>query len=231
MTKSPVVDYFTKELAQAYDERNKKLLPISECLHFLMGLSLKELPTHSRILCVGVGTGAEIFSLSKNFPEWTFVGVDPSASMIDVCRERLRDAKLLDRCELIHGDVFDIPKSESFDAVLSILVAHFVKKEERHDFYKAMINLLKKDGYLVNAEISYDLDSLEFPEMLKNWGQIQGLMGATTESLANLPKQLREILSIIPNTETEKILQECGIQNPIRFFQAFMITAWHGKRL
>ena len=52
-------------------------------MHFLIGLVLKELPTDARILCVGVGTGAEIFSLAEEYPEWTFVGVDPSADMLE----------------------------------------------------------------------------------------------------------------------------------------------------
>ncbi|AGH95353.1 class I SAM-dependent methyltransferase [Pseudobdellovibrio exovorus] len=223
-------DFFTKELSLAYDERNSKLSPISENLHFLIRLAIQDLPTKSHILCIGVGTGAEILSLAKAFPEWTFLGVDPSASMLEVCAERLQIAGVSERCQLVCGYVQDVPKGEKFDAVLSVLVAHFVRREERLDFFQNMVSRLKSGGYLVNAEISCDLNAPEFPLMLKGWEQVQTLMGATPESLAGLPQQLRTVLNILPNSETEDILRQSGILSPTKFFQSFMISAWYGKK-
>lgn len=231
MQKPATQDFFTQELALAYDERNRQLSPISDNLHFLIRLVLKNLPARSRILCVGVGTGAEIFSLAKAFPEWNFVAVDPSASMLEVCRERLNKAGLSDRCTLIHGYVQDVPKGEAFDAVLSVLVAHFVKREDRLSFYQNMVQRLKIDGYLINAEISYDLQSDKFELMLKNWEQVQTLMGATPESLANLSNQLRDILTVCSHSETENFLRQSGLKTPVQFFQAFMISAWYAKKI
>lgn len=80
---SSVIDHFT-DAARVYDERNRQLAPIADNMHFLIRLILKNAPMRARVLCVGVGTGAEILSLSKSFPEWTFVGVDPSTGMLDV---------------------------------------------------------------------------------------------------------------------------------------------------
>ncbi len=226
-TNPTVVDHFT-DAARAYDEKNKQLAPIAENMHFLIRLILKNAPTRARVLCVGVGTGAEILSLSKTFPEWSFVGIDPSVGMLDVCRERLKSAGVLDRCELIQGYVHDVPTGENFDVALSVLVAHFVKKEDRLNFYQAMSNRLRSKGYLINTEISYDLDSPEFPSMIKNWEAVQLLMGATPESLANLSQVLREMLSVISPIETEELLKQSCIPLPIRFFQSFMINGWYG---
>ncbi|MES2356303.1 MAG: class I SAM-dependent methyltransferase [Pseudomonadota bacterium] len=226
-TNPPVIDHFT-DAARVYDERNRQLAPIADNMHFLIRLILKNAPVRARVLCVGVGTGAEILSLSKSFPEWTFVGVDPSIGMLEVCRERLSNAGVLNRCELIHGYVDDVPLGEYFDAALSILVAHFVKREDRLNFYQAMCDRLCTNGILINTEISFDLNSKEFPLMLKNWGAIQSMMGATPESIANLAVQLREMLSVISPTETEGFLNQSGIHLPIRFFQAFMISGWYG---
>ncbi len=226
-TNPTVINHFT-EAAKVYDEKNRPLAPIVDNIHFLICLILKSLPVRARILCVGVGTGAEILSLSKEFPEWTFVGVDPSIGMLDVCRERLKTAGVLNRCELIHGYIHDVPPIADFDAALSILVAHFVKREEKLGFYQAMCSRLRTDGFLINTEISFDLNSREFPLMLKNWEAVQLLMGATPESLANLSHVLREMLSVISPLETEKLLKQCGINLPVRFFQAFMISGWYG---
>ena len=56
--------FFNREIAEAYDRRNSALAPISDALHFLMRLVLADLPIDARVLCVGMGTGAEILSLA-----------------------------------------------------------------------------------------------------------------------------------------------------------------------
>lgn len=230
MEKISPADFFNKELAQVYDERNRKLAPIAQNMHFLIRLVLKDLAPRAKILSVGVGTGEEILSLAEGFPDATFVGVDPSAAMLEVCRERLHKAGMLDRCELIHGYVEDVPSGENFDAVLSVLVGHFIKRDERMSFFQHMMARLKTNGFFINTEISCDLNAAEFPLMLKNWQQIQMLMGATPQSLQNLPVQLREILTVLPPHEVEEILRQSGLLQPVRFFQAFMIVGWCGKK-
>lgn len=229
MTK-PTPDFFANEAARRYDERNSKLAPISDCLHFLIRLALRELPAKSKVLCVGVGTGAEILSLAQAFPQWSFTALDPSLDMLNVCQERLRQAGVLERCSLVHGHVQDLPRTESFDAALSLLVAHFVKRDERLSFFRNMTDRLLPGGHLVNAEISFDLESPEFPAMLKNWEGVQTLMGATPESLATLPAQLRDMLCVLPPGETEDLLRQSGLSMPTRFFQAFMICGWLGQK-
>lgn len=224
------VDHFT-EMAKSYDEKNRQLAPISDNMHFLIRLILKNAPAQARVLCVGVGTGAEILSLAKAFPEWTFVGVDPASGMLEVCKERLETAGVLDRCELIHGYAKDVPLGENFDIALSVFVAHFVKRDERLGFYKEMNSRLRTGGFLINTEISFDLNSQEFPLMLKNWGEVQLLMGATPESIANLEKVMREMLTVISPTDTESLLRQSGINLPVKFFQAFMISGWYGRKI
>lgn len=214
-----MANFFNKEASRFYDERNSNLAPIMENMHFLVRLVLQDLPEDARILCVGVGTGAEILSLSKIYPKWTFTGVDPSDSMLEVCRERLEKAGVADRCELIHGYVQDAPAGEEFDATVAILVGHFVPREERASFYQNMHQRLKDGGYLINTEISFDLDSKEFPLMLKNWERVQSLMGATPESLEKLPDMLRNALTVLPPSEVEDIIRASGFSLPVRFFQ------------
>lgn len=226
----PATDFFTEDLARRYDERNAPLTPISNAMHFLMGLTLQDLPARARVLCVGAGTGAEIISLARVFPEWHFVALEPSRAMLNVGRERIRAAGLEARCEFVHGYIQDLPARAEFDAVLSVLVGHFIQRNERPGFYRQVAAHLKAGGYFVNTEISFDLGSPEFPLMLKNWEKVQELMGATPESLAGLPKQLREMLTVLPPPEVESLLRENGIESPVRFFQAFMICGWYGRK-
>ncbi len=225
-----MADFFTKDASRGYDEKNRRLAPIADGMHFLTRLVLKTLPEKSRILCVGVGTGADILALSEEYPQWSFVGVDPSAAMLDVCRERMVRYGLMDRCELVHAYVQDVPDAESFDAALSFLVGHFVKRGERLDFYQGMHRRLKRGGTFVNTEISFDLDSEEFPAMLEHWKRLQSLMGATPDSLHSLPRLLRDTLTVLAPSEAEDIMRASGFALPTRFFQAFMIAGWYARK-
>lgn len=225
-----MTDFYTKDLAKAYDEKNSRLAPIGDNMHFLIRLILKDLPPASRVLCVGVGTGAEILSLANEYPGWSFVGVDPSEGMLEVCRARIEDAGVSDRCEFIHGYVQDVPESEQFDAAVSILVGHFVPKEERVRFYQNMQERLISGGYLVNTEISFDLDSKEFPSMLEQWKQVQALMGANEASLEKLPQTLRNVLTVLPHQEVERLIHASGFSLPVHFLQAFMINGWYAVK-
>lgn len=221
--------FFNQELADAYDRRNSELAPISDCLHFLMRLALADLPRQARVLCVGVGTGAEILSLARARPDWSFVGIDPSAEMLGVGRARLEQAGVLDRCALMQGYAEDAPDGP-FDAVVSLLVAHFIKPTERPAFYRAIHDRLKPGGRFVSAEISGDLKAAEFPAMLEDWKQVQALMGATPDSLAKLEGMMRDVLTVLTTAETEALWREAGFETPIPFFQAFMIRGWHATK-
>lgn len=221
--------FFSQEVADAYDRRNAGLKPISDGLHFLMGLTLAGLPSDARVLCVGVGTGAEILSLAEAHPGWTFVGVDPSAEMLAVGRHRLEQAGVVDRCELIHGYIEDVADS-GFDAVVALLVAHFIQRPERPAFYTAIHDRLKPGGRFLSAEISGDLDGQAFPAMLDDWKQVQTRMGATPDALVRLPDMMRDVLGVLPVAETEALWRDAGFPTPIPFFQAFMIRGWHATK-
>lgn len=221
--------FFNQEMADAYDRRNSALAPISDSLHFLMRLVLADRPADAHVLCVGVGTGAEILSLAKAYPGWSFVGIDPSEEMLFVARRRLEQAGVLDRCELVQGYAEDAPGG-GFDAAVSLLVAHFIKREDRGLFYAAIHERLKPGGRFVSAEISGDLDAPEFPEMLEDWKRVQALMGATPESLAKLGGMMRDVLAVLTPAETEAMWKAGGFRTPVPFFQAFMIRGWHAVK-
>lgn len=229
MSNKPV-DFFTPENARAYDERNSNLSPISQNLHFLIQLISENLPSNSKVLSVGAGTGAEVFSLAKAYPNWTFLAVEPSHSMLEIFKQKAKEAGIIERCEFFNGYIDDLEVSYNFDAALSVLVGHFIGKSDRVKYYKSMCDRLNKGGYLFNAEISYDLESKEFPSMLNCWKSVQKKMGATAESLDSLPRQLKEALTVLPPDEVEKYLRQAGLSSPILFFQSFMISAWFGVK-
>ncbi|WP_205756196.1 class I SAM-dependent methyltransferase [Labrenzia sp. 011] len=223
-------DFFNQQMAESYDEKNSRLSAFSANMHMLIRLILADLPSNARVLCAGAGTGAEILALAKDFPGWSFVGVDPSEAMLKVCRDKLAAADLLDRCELVHGYIDDVRDEAKFDAALSIMVAHFIAREDRSAYYQAVHDRLKPGGCFISTEISSDLDAVQFPSLLKNWERVHSMMGANPQSLQSLPDTLRNTLSIVSQDETESMLKRAGFELPVAFLQAFLIRGWYATR-
>jgi tRNA (cmo5U34)-methyltransferase len=225
-------EFFDKKTADSYDERFGKISPIRANLDFLTRLILDDLPADARILCVGVGTGTEIVELANAHPQWRFTGVDPSASMLDVCREKVRKHGLSDRCELVHGYLNDLPPDGAFDAVLCLLVTQFVKDSaERQEMFNAMARQLKPGGYLINAEISDDMSSATFRDIAEKWKTMHRYAGATEQDAENAVDMLAKHVAVVPPAAIERYLQNSGFSRPVQFFQSLLIHAWYSRKL
>ncbi|MBD2114058.1 MULTISPECIES: class I SAM-dependent methyltransferase [Cyanophyceae] len=126
-------------LAPWYDRRWSFYVDatIQETMHRL------DLNSHERILDLGCGTGTLIQRLLHLAPEIEIVGLDPSAEMLCVARQKLPKS-----VELRVGSADNIPfPNESFDWVISTNAFHYF----RHP-YQAIQDIkrvLKPNGHLV----------------------------------------------------------------------------------
>lgn len=219
-------EMFNQKTAEAYDERFSKISPIRENLNFLIRLVLEDLPAGARILCVGVGTGIEIFELANAYPHWRFTGVEPSAHMLDVCRGKLTQSGLIDRCELVHGYVSDLPPGGAFDAVLCLLVTQFVTDgAKRQEMFDDLVGQLRAGGYLINAEISGDMSSAKFRNIFEKWKGMHRFAGATAQEADNMINALKEHVAVTPPVVIERYLENSGLSEPVQFYQSLLIHA------
>ena len=224
------LDSFEKERAKSYDQSNGHLTLIFENLHYLIRIILSENSPSSKILCVGVGTGNEIIELAKAFPKFTFVAVDPSLSMLEVCQDKLEKLNLLDRCKLIHGYIDDVPETNDFDAALCLLVLHHTSPENRTKIIKGIFKRLKGAGHFICAEISFDNSPNIYGDIIEKWKSLNRLSGSCEEKVQSLPKMMKEHLSIQTPSEVESIMMNCGFSVCIQFFQALLIRAWYARK-
>lgn len=214
-----------------YDKNNSIFKPISDNLQFLIKLLLQDVPDNARVLCVGVGTGADIVDLARANTSWSFVGIDPAASMLKKCEEKLIAEGVMERCELIQGYLSDYHSERKFDVVLCLFVMHFVKEmNERARMYADMAKMLKNNGILVSTEISADFKSIEYKYLLENWKALHGLAGSPKEKLAGMGKLLEEQLAVLSLKEIKEMISRNGFENPVSFFQSFLIQGIYAQR-
>lgn len=219
-------------MAESYDQQAARIAGVKDCLHALMQGALAGLPERARILCVGAGTGAEIIYLASRFPRWTFMAVDPSPGMLEVCRRRIGELNLQDRCEFHAGYLESLPPSAPFDAATSILVSQFIlDKQTRIDFFSLIAGRLKPGGMLVSTDLTGDLDAANDQSVLETWLAALEAGGTPPEGLERMRNAYREDVAILPEREVADIIASGGFADPVHFYQAGLIHAWYSRRL
>lgn len=218
--------------ASGYDKQWAKMAPIHKNLHFLLEAVFSDLPREARVLCVGVGTGAELVHLAQKFPHWKFTAVDLSGAMLDVCRAKLEEMGFVERCHFHEGDVDSLPAKDMYDAATGFLVSQFIlKQEDRSAFFHDIAQKLKPEGILVSSDLASDVDSKGYEELLKDWCYMMTEANFTPEKLKQMQATYHKHVSILPPLTVATIIESGGFETPVQFFQAGLIHAWYSRRL
>ncbi|HWA28254.1 MAG TPA: class I SAM-dependent methyltransferase [Lacunisphaera sp.] len=223
-------NHFDAKNAASYDTRWAPLAPLRDSLHLQIGLILRPLPAEARILCVGVGTGAEIIALARRFPDWRFLASDPSAPMLDICRQRLAAEGIADRCEFHQAYVQELPTGAAFDAATALLVSHFItQREPRIEFFRGIAARLRPQGLLISADLSRSATG-QHERLLLVWQEMMRHAGASEEQVAAMLESYGRSVSILTTAEIEDLLTAAGFGPPVQFAQSLLIHAWFAQR-
>lgn len=224
-------ELFGKEQAAAYDERFKKVGALKESLHLLIRILFSDLPEGSRILCVGAGTGAEILALAEAFPSFGFMAVEPSLPMLEVCRDRVVAAGMAGRCAFHHGYIETLPEEERFDAATSLLVSQFLtKREARVAFFAEIAKRLRTGAYLVNADLSADLEGERSAGLKECWQKMLVFSDVPEEQAQKYLEGWRRDVAVLPPGQVEEMIVAGGFGKPTLFYQGLFIHGWWSRR-
>lgn len=217
--------------AAGYDKQWAKMAPILNGLHFLLESFFAELPADARVLCVGVGTGAELAYLAQKHPHWTFTAVDPSGSMLDVCRQRGEKEGFASRCNFHEGYIDSLPASAKYDAATCFLVSQFILEQQaRAEFFGEIANRLKPGGILASSDLASKVDSNEYKILLHAWMNMMAGTDIPPEGRERMRKAYANDVAILPPNTVVSIIETGGFDTSVQFFQAGLIHAWVSKR-
>lgn len=217
--------------AAGYDQRWAKTAAIREALHLLVAAVLVELPSAARVLCVGAGTGEELVDLAQRFPKWTFVAVDPSAAMLDVCRAKANSGGFAERCQFHAGYLESLPAQEPFDAATCFLVSQFIlEPEARMDFFRAIAARLRPGGILASSDLASDVNSSAYEALLHTWLNMLALAGIPAAGLDQTRAAYAKDVAILPPQQVASLIASAGFDAPVQFYQAGLIHAWYAVR-
>jgi len=217
--------------AAGYDAQWAKTAPIKDCLYFLLESLFAELPADARILCVGVGTGAELAHLAQKNPAWRFTAVEPSGPMLDVCRQRAEKAGFASRCYFHEGYLDSLPATEAHDAATCFLVSQFILDQQaRSEFFREISGKLKSGGILAVSDLASDVESSEYEVLLRAWVNMMAAADISPEGIDRIRKAYANDVGVLPPSRVASIIESGGFEPPVQFFQAGLIHAWLSKR-
>ncbi|WP_262692896.1 class I SAM-dependent methyltransferase [Kordiimonas aestuarii] len=222
---------FEGENARNYDKTRARLMAVKDALHFCMKHVLATLPVDARILCVGAGTGDELFALADMFPTARFTVVEPSAGMVAVCRDKAAARGVEGRCHFHTGYLDSLEDNGPFDAATAILVSQFcVVYEERVAFFRGIADRLHKGGILVNADLSADLKSAEFQGLWSVWATMLHGADMPPGTAEKFLEAAGRGIAVSTDGEIKALLTESGLEDPVHFFQFLMIHGWFSRK-
>jgi len=217
--------------AAGYDNQWIKTAPLRNCLHLLLESVFAGLPDDARILCVGVGTGAEMAHLALKKPRWRFTAVDPSGAMMELCRERAEREGFAARCAFHAGYLSTLPPSEPHDAATCFLVSQFIlDAQARAAFFAEIAARLKTGGLLASSDLSSDVKSPEYAVLLRAWMSMMSAADITPEAIERLRSAYANDVGVLAPGEVAGLIKAGGFELPVPFFQAGLIQAWVSRR-
>lgn len=217
--------------ASGYDVQQNKLAPVHNGLYFQLEWVFSELPQVAHILCVGLGTGAELSYLASRFPSWSFTAVEPSSAMLEVCRQRAEQEGFISRCTFHEGYVESLPGIAVFDAATCFMVSQFIlDNEARSNFFYAISERMKPNGIFVSADLSAAVGSPEYEALLKVWVSMLHAANVPVDAIEKIHSAWANDVAILPPSDIESIIQRGGFDLPVQFYQAGFVHAWFSRR-
>ncbi len=231
MSSTKPATFFDREVAANYDARFAKLAPMKDCLHLILRLAFADLRSAARVLCVGVGTGAELLYLADAFPQFQFVVTDPSVPMLEICRERVAAAGITPRVTFHEGYLDTLPAVEPLDAATCILASQFlVNVEARRALFRQIAERLMTGGRLLSADLAANASGQAFEPLFEVWKQAWRHAGALESQIENIRSSFGRDVAVLLASEVADLIASSGFERPVPVFQAVLIHAWLAKR-
>lgn len=217
------MDAFSDPQAVArYAESPPRMVPGYADLQRMTALLIAErAPDDAQVLVLGAGGGLELKVFAEAQPGWSFVGVDPSAAMLDLARKTLGD--LAARARLHEGFIDSAPEG-LFDAATCILTLHFIERHERLHTLHEVRRRLKPGAPFVAAHFSIPKGELNL--WMLRYAAFAISSGIERSQAEAARSGIAERLPILAPDEDEQLLREAGFSGVSLFYVGFTFRGW-----
>jgi tRNA (cmo5U34)-methyltransferase len=207
-----------------YAEGPRRMVPGFADMQRMAAILLAERAgPQGQILVLGAGGGLELQVFADMQPDWTLVGVDPSAQMLALAAQTT--APFADRVQLHEGYIYTAPDGP-FDGAACLLTLHFVPRDERVRTLTALRQRLKPGAALVIAHHSFAQDEASKALWLGRFAAFATASGVTTLTPASAIASIGQKLPVISPDDEEAALRTAGFTGITLFYAAFTFRGW-----
>lgn len=207
-----------------YAEGPVRQVPGFHALQQMAVLLLAEkAPANARMLILGAGGGLELKVFTQAQPDWRFVGVDPSAEMLELARTTLGP---LVSCVDFHEGYIDTAPQELFDGATCLLTLHFLTAEERLHTLRELLLRLKPGAPLVVAHHSFPQSETEKARWLNRYAAFAVASGVPASHAENAISAISSRLPLLAPEQDEALMQQAGFEHIELFYAGFTFKGW-----
>lgn len=216
-------DFNSQLVVGGYDEHIRKLIPGYELVHQQIQSILKlQLQENAHVLIIGCGTGYELNYLLAAHPNCTFTVTELSENMLNQARQNIQAKGQEHRVNFVLGSHTDFEVSQTFDAVLCILVTHFIEQGAKPLFLAKAFELLKPHGIFLSFDLMQSQSRVE-QTILPQFCQAQGL---TQNQADKMMQRMSDDFELISQADYQTLLKKIGFEQIYCFSQIFSYAAY-----
>ena len=214
-------------LSDSYAQAPRWFIPGYDTSHAMAAVLLRDrIGDRGRILVVGAGGGVELSLFASESAGWTFVGIDPSARMLEQARQAVEAVGAAARVSFVQGYVEDAPR-ELFNAATAFLTLNFIPDDgHRLNALREIHSRLAPGAPFLMINACTDKGSPRFEEDLRVYAAWARRNGAPADMVEGALRMQRETLSHLPREREEALLQEAGFQDARLFYCGLWIYGW-----
>jgi tRNA (cmo5U34)-methyltransferase len=223
------VSFFdSPEAVARYAENPPKLVPGFFALQQMtLQLIEQRVGEDARVLVLGAGGGLELKVFAEAHPGWRFVGVDPSAEMLNLAALTL--GPLSPRADLHEGYIDSAPQGP-FDAATCLLTLHFVPPDERALALSELWKRLKPCAPLVVAHHSFTQAKSQKELWLSRYAAFATSSGVPREKAEGAAAAIGSQLPVLSPEQDEALLRAAGFVDVSLFYAALTFRGWVAYR-
>ena len=187
-----------RDVLQLYSEQSLVIKMFVRLRHLLSPLEVLEnlVPEEGRVLDLGCGHGLFTNYMALRAHSRKIVGIDPSWAKIEVAR---RTESMVPNVHYLLGDVTDVGKDKSFDAITIVDVLYLLPEAAQKEILRACYQLLKDAGVLI----------LKTQDTKPRWRFVWTYIQEKVMVSINFTLGDRK-LYFLPTPKTRQILEEAG---------------------
>lgn len=225
------MEIYDEEWAANYVRLADAGIPGREGIYRIGKAFFHGLPAAASILVVGCGTGEDLLTLARTYPDARFTGIDPTEAMLAQCAKRVASEGFSDRVSLHHSSLQAFNAATTFDAVSVVLVSqHIADDAEATDFFKKIASLLKPNGRVFSADLHIPFGQNR-AQLFELWYAQATLTSANPGLAAEILRHFETDIRPRDEIVIEGFLKAAGFANIIKPFSSLIYGAWGGYKL